>query len=41
MNFDKEQKQIWEASKNFKISSVPNKNDVWDRLIQQMDLITI
>ena len=40
MNFDKEQKQIWEASKNFKISSVPNKNDVWERLIQQMDLIT-
>ena len=39
MNLDNKQKKIWEASENTEFIYVPNKNEVWERLIQQIQIL--
>ena len=38
MNLDKEQKILWEASKEHKLPPTPNKNEIWDQLAQQIEI---
>ena len=39
MNLDNDQKKIWEESKKIKFSNIPDKDEVWQRLVQQMNSI--
>ena len=39
MNFDKIEKLIQKANQDLQLAYIPDKNKVWDRLSQQLEII--